>query len=715
MAWDAVHPATRDHLLSQSARFLERPWPVLTATDYGRFSRDGDRQAYERLYFARRNRLTAALITTALAGPNDPRLDEIIDGVWLLSEETSWCLPAHDLFARQAGQPLPDPARPCVDLFAAETAALLAYTDLLAGDLIEARAAPVRKRLHEEVKARVLDPYRSSDQWWWLGLGKQDLNNWTPWIHSNLLVATLILDTEAQNILTTVQRAVGALDRYLDGVPDDGGCDEGIDYWWHAGGTLFECLETLSSACRDDFGVFEVPKIRAIARYPVIAHIAGDWHVNFADGSPKPHGAAPHVLYRFGRRIGDQDVIRQARALRGDQTAAELISGANESVGRTLSAMTDAQWAAEPPCPFPMPGQAWLPTTGFLAARSRPGTSAGLFLAAKAGHNAESHNHNDVGSFIVALDGQPLIIDVGVGVYTRQTFGPGRYQIWTMQSSWHNVPEVDAVPQAAGLQYASRQVQSLLSPAAELSLDIAGAYPPEAGISEWCRTIRLDRAEDGGKIVVHDAWRLTHQPTSIVLHLITARQPRVTTAARPAADSPFQRRRGGPRRRIPARRLRRPDRGTPRRRPPPLRDLGRRRLPYRPCGPTTLERGLCPSGDQRRYGTGHLTAGSPQRCTGASDGSGSNGSDVKVNPPSPLQIYGYKIQGSYALPEYHVSISRPFLLVFLSAPSRGSPVISLSAQMGVMPRMPNSCLLRKPHSPRLKCCAVCQWHYGEVW
>ena len=56
-AWDAVHAATRDHLLAQAARLLTSPWPVLTASDYGRFSRDGDRQTYERPYFARRSRL----------------------------------------------------------------------------------------------------------------------------------------------------------------------------------------------------------------------------------------------------------------------------------------------------------------------------------------------------------------------------------------------------------------------------------------------------------------------------------------------------------------------------------------------------------------------------------------------------------------------------------------------------------------------------------
>jgi hypothetical protein len=521
-AWAAVPAPTRDQLLSQATRFLASPWPVLTATGYGRFHQDGDRLSYERPYFARRNRLAAALLTAALAGPTPERLDEIIDGVWLLCEETTWCVPASNLFARQAGQPLPDPAQPCVDLFAAETAALLAYTDSLAGDLL---GTVVRKRLRAAVQAQVLGPYLASDQWWWFGLRKKDLNNWTPWIHSNLLVASLLLDERPQAIFGTVQRAVGALDRYLDAVPDDGGCDEGINYWWRAGGSLYECLETLSSACGDDYGVFETQKIRAIARYPLVAHIAGQWHVNFADASPQPYGPAPHVLYGFGRRIGDQEVMRQARALRGDQAAAaELIAGANGSVARPLSAMFDTEWTNEPPCPFPMTLQSWLSGTGVLTARSRAGRADGLFLAAKAGHNAESHNHNDVGSFIVALDGRPLIIDVGVGIYTRQTFGPDRYEIWTMQSSWHNVPEPDGFAQVPGREHAARQVQGLLGPgAAQLSMNIAAAYPPQARIRSWRRTIRLDR--DADKVLIEDSWDMDYSPERLVLHLIAAAQP----------------------------------------------------------------------------------------------------------------------------------------------------------------------------------------------
>lgn len=531
-AWNAINRSTRDHLLGQAARILADPWPVLTASAYRRFFEDGDRQSFERPYFERRRRLGAAVLAAALAGPTTERLSEIVDGIWLLCEETSWCLPAHDLFARKGKTHLPDPARPCLDLFAAETAALLAYIDLLIGDLLE---PVVRGRLRDQVKARVLDPYRNDDHWWWLGLGKNDLNNWTPWIHSNLLVASLLLDEGREDILAVFSRAVGALDRYLDGVPDDGGCDEGIGYWWRAGGSLFECLEILSSACGDDFGVFRSRKIQAIARYPLVAHIFGEWHVNFADGLPKPGTAESHVLYRFGRKVGDQEVAEHARALRGAQgEAAGPITMSHGSIARLLAAIFDADWVVSPPCSFPLPSQAWLPVTGVLTARQQGGSPDGLFLAAKAGHNGESHNHNDVGTFIVAAEGRPLLIDVGVGVYTRQTFGPDRYGIWTMQSSWHSVPEIDGFAQAPGREYTARRVQGLLSASdAELSMDLAGAYPAEAGIRSWHRAIRLDRnGTDTGKILLDDAWDIDHAPKRIVVHLISAREPRALGAGR---------------------------------------------------------------------------------------------------------------------------------------------------------------------------------------
>jgi hypothetical protein len=505
--WGRVPQETREHLLAQAAPIGQRPWPLLTATTYARFKADGDRQAYERPYIARRDKLIAAVITAVLTGNTSSA--DITDGVWLLCEETSWCLPAH-----QPGAGLPDPDHPHVDLFAAETAALLAWTVSLTGEH--------EARVRREIKIRVLDPYLARDDWSWLGLdGRKNLNNWTPWIHANLLIASLLLDDQPD---VTANRAVAALDRYLDVVPDDGGCDEGASYWWRAGASLFECLETLTEACGNDFGAFQLPKVRAIARYPVAAHIAGDVHVNFADGPIRPPGIVPHLLYRFAARTGDAQVQQHALAMR--EYAASLVTGPNGSLGRVLAAITDDEWAAAPAARFPAPLQSWLPVTGVLTAREREGDTAGLFLAAKAGHNDESHNHNDVGSFIIAYDGSPLLIDPGAGVYTRQTFGPDRYQIWTMQSAWHNTPAPAGHPQAAGRAHRATDVSAALTATtAELALDLAAAYPAAAGVRSWHRTLRLDRTAP--LIAIHDSWELTQISERTVCYLITPEEPRV--------------------------------------------------------------------------------------------------------------------------------------------------------------------------------------------
>ncbi|MCG8499689.1 MAG: heparinase II/III-family protein, partial [Firmicutes bacterium] len=72
-------------------------------------------------------------------------------------------------------------------------------------------------------------------------------------------------------------------------------------------------------------------------------------------------------------------------------------------------------------------------------ARSKDGCKQGFFFAAKGGYNDKSHNHNDVGNFVLYYNGYPVFIDVGVGTYTAKTFSNKRYEIWTMQSEYHNL------------------------------------------------------------------------------------------------------------------------------------------------------------------------------------------------------------------------------------------------------------------------------------
>jgi len=140
-------------------------------------------------------------------------------------------------------------------------------------------------------------------------------------------------------------------------------------------------------------------------------------------------------------------------------------------------------------------------------------------VAMKGGHNAESHNHNDVGNLVVYIDGQPVLVDAGVESYTAKTFSSRRYEIWTMQSNYHSLPTINDVQQAPGRKYAARNaVYKADDQMAELALDIAGAYPEEAGVDTWMRTVAVTRGAD---IAITESYSLKDISGGIILNFLT--------------------------------------------------------------------------------------------------------------------------------------------------------------------------------------------------
>jgi hypothetical protein len=525
-AWDAVPERHRDPVVSRARAAAGTPWPALPATLYAEFRRVGDRERFQRPYFERRDRVATLTLAECLTGRGG-FLDELVDGVWAICEESTWCLPAHSFSLRLPETPLPDVEFPVVDLFAAETGALLAWTSYLLAPVLDRELRVVLDRIRHETNRRLLVPYRCNDDWHWLrGHGPgQGPNNWNPWIHSNLLTITLLLEDDVHVRASLVARILRGLDHFLDGYGEDGGCDEGVGYWWRAGASLFECLETLHGASAGRWDGFQVPVVREIGAYLHRMHIGGPWYVNFADGSPRL-AEGGELLYRFGRRVGDREMIAHALAMRSATPPAEA------SIGRRLPALLDSEYERAPAEDPPHVRDSWLPSIQVLVCRTAAGRERGLFLAAKGGDNGESHNHNDVGTFVVALDGEPVLIDAGVGVYTRQTFGPDRYQIWTMQSAYHNLPLVNGHQQAPGREHRARDVQcGIGDDATWLRMDIGPAYPPAAGVRRWLRTLRLERAGDG-QVLLQDEYDLEHEPGDLALHLLSWTGPDASVPGR---------------------------------------------------------------------------------------------------------------------------------------------------------------------------------------
>jgi hypothetical protein len=465
----------------------------------------------------RREQLRALVIAECVEG-KDRFLGDIVNGVWATCEETFWGVPAH-LGLQRAGSGLPDAAEPVVDLFAAETSSLLAWTEYLLGTRLDTVSPLVRKRILLEVERRVLSPCRSRNDFWWMGLDPERsraLNNWNPWINSNWLTSTLLLENDEGRRIASIHKILRSLDRFLASYHEDGGCDEGPGYWSRAGGSLFDCLELLYSASGSAMDFYKDPLVQEIGRYIYRAHICENYFINFADASARLN-IPGDLIFRYGRRIGDSH-MQSLGALGAERDG--FLPDRIESIGRQLAAVFNLREIKSSPRSQPLVRDVWLPGIQVMAARRKGGSAEGLYLAAQGGHNGESHNHNDVGNFIVYADGQPVIIDVGVETYSAKTFSSQRYEIWTMQSAYHNLPTIDGVMQAAGREFAANELRYHADDAmAEFSLNFARAYPATAGLDSWKRTLRLDRIKNLVEVI--DSYSLNRTAARITQTLMT--------------------------------------------------------------------------------------------------------------------------------------------------------------------------------------------------
>jgi len=511
----ADQPTVRE-LLDRAEADLGTPWPPLTAQAYARYFRDGDRDQYEQVVFARQRRLSRAVVAAAVSG-QERWIDEVADGVVLLCEQSTWCWPAHDDTFSARHAVVPSATDPFLDLGAGEVVGQLAWVDHLLGSQLDQRYPGLRTRIRHEARVRVLEPFARRRDWHWLGLDG-DVHNWNPWIHGNVLVAALRLVDDAADRAALVALAVEGLDRYVAVLPSDGAIDEGYAYWWNGACRALEALDVLRHASGGALDASGIGALRATVAFPHGMHLGGDWYLNLADGPAKPPPDQPwRALHRAARQVGDDAARAHAAAHR-----ATLVGDESPGLGRLLRALTDREWIDAEPAASPLPRDAWFPSTEVMVARGTGGSARGLTLAAKGGHNGEHHNHNDVGTVVVALHGVPVVVDAGRPTYTAQTFGPDRYGIWTMQSSWHNVPEIRGSAQAVGRRYAARGVVAVHDDdRARLTLDLADAYPRD-DVRRWERTASLDRRSD--RVTITDAWELdpaTDAPPTVV-HLLLA-------------------------------------------------------------------------------------------------------------------------------------------------------------------------------------------------
>lgn len=515
-AAEFVFPET----IPQAEALLEKQIPALPASLYRQYYENGNRSNYEALYFERRR----SMILLAAAEKTEGKgrfLDLLVDYIWAICEESTWVIPAHNNPRHGRQERLVDHFDlgdgddvHYIDLFSAATGADVAMVYYLLRDKLDALTPVITRRMLGLLEQRIFHPFLNyQDTMWWKGSKGNVLNNWTPWIISNVLTVLILCETNEEKRTSIVSESMEILDRFIRFYKSDGGCDEGPGYWGVAGASYFDCLELLWDLSGGKINVFDHPLIRRMGEYIADVHITGDLYVNFADASHRLGGNAA-LIARYGRRTSSPKLTAFAVELEGRRKNTRAFEAGNQNT--IYRAFRDPIEPKPEPMAVKPENRTYYDGLEIFIARDE---ASGLCLAYKGGNNAESHNHNDIGNFVLFRGEHPVFIDAGVEQYTQKTFSSERYTLWTMRSRYHNLPDIGGIEQRPGGNYHAKLTAQTPD---SVTYDLTAAWPTDTGIVRYTR----EGAMDGSSVTVTDRLSLT-EAKPVCWYWMCAEQPEI--------------------------------------------------------------------------------------------------------------------------------------------------------------------------------------------
>ncbi|AOS44337.1 Heparinase II/III-like protein [Lacunisphaera limnophila] len=493
-------------LVAAALKEREQPVPELSDDLYLRYTRDGNRTDFQQANLRRMARLN--LLAWAEGVEHQGRfLPALVQQVEAILAEKTWVLPAHDPKLNNFEGRWTE-----VDLMVAMKGWSLATIAYWHADQLPPE---LHNRIRAELKRRVIAPFLArvhgeksadTDGMWW----NQADNNWNAVCHAGVVgVALATLESRAERA-EVIGFAALNLEYYLRGFAADGYCSEGIGYWNYGFGHFAMVSETLATATGGRVRPLSGDHAFRVAAYPAGFQILPGIYPAFADMDVKDRPSS-----WFGALAVRQGYPTPLGMKVWNLTVNDLKS--LQTYEAAMKVFLPLATAGLPPAPAPRinANHYWFADAQVYTGRATPNFGAAI----KGGHNAENHNHNDLGSFVVAAGDRAVLVDPGLEVYTKRTFGPDRYVSKVLSSYGHAVPVVAGQLQQPGREFAAKVISTAFSEKEDtVVLDLSGGYEVPA-LKSLVRTFTLRRAPKA-EIIVRDTVEFS-APAAFETALIT--------------------------------------------------------------------------------------------------------------------------------------------------------------------------------------------------
>jgi hypothetical protein len=461
-------------VISRATELAAKPIPAVSDNGFLDYSRTGNRDRYQAILFARSDRLSNLTLAECLE--NKGRfIGPLTNTIASFCEERTWVYPAHDGKLNNFYGPTVD-----MDLRATAVAWDLGMTDYLLGEKLP---PGTRQLIRENVRRRVLLPFRDMVE------GRRNpihwmraTHNWNAVCLAGVTGAALTLEDSREDRAVYVAAAERYIRYFLSGFTPDGYCSEGVGYWNYGFGHFLMLGEAMRQATGGHVDLLADPAAQAPALFCMRDEIIDGVYPTISDCSPGGRPSSQFVEFIRARFGIDSDV--KTGVLRPDK----------DLVGTMMFTFPDKPLPlihrAQAPASSPL--RTWFTNGGVLICRA---PEKGFAAALKGGHNAENHNHNDVGSFSLVLGRTMVICDPGSEVYTARTFGSHRYDSKVLNSFGHAVPVVAGNLQRTGADARAVVLHTDFGEQRDtLAMDIRSAYP-EPALKKLERTFVFDRAD----------------------------------------------------------------------------------------------------------------------------------------------------------------------------------------------------------------------------